>query len=478
MCKDWSIRKRSGRFFYTLGWILLLVGGVQLVACKRVRLKTRPYTWRAKMYKEKPQQDWYIPPKGKKELKAFKKKFGWCSDTKLRAYHDDLKKFTHTCAMTMRWWGATGLQSRAWYNTLLTFSLLGGTAVIAAQIFTVVEDKENPTNPDPALTMTIVGASVTAIASLWLQVGNYGDKSNKAFNKYTGFSRLIQNSEVEWQTSVCNASSRKIALINAAKILGQMSKQCIYEAPKVEVNPNVAKAVQNQQKNVSETLTRYQNVRNIVEAEQDVQRSRENLERLEKEVARLHKEASSASSIDPQKYGQLRSLCAQADSEYKRYHSLSKSSNKDSSGDAKPKGAWAGICNTLPSPEQAQRKASLRKSNQQSRAILNKLVSQILAAQAKMNSEDKDDDDDADKQKKLLRSYCVQAAQEYTRYSAIQDRLLGSKKHSGSLPPGAWYGVCKLHAPESLSGMKATSNTKSSSSKKEKKDKKKEDDDE
>ena len=412
--------------------------------CTMGRLQTRAYTWRSKVFKnEKPKQDWYTPPKSPKKWAIFREKYGWCTDQKVVPYLESLKKLMRSCIEISIQWRDIGVNHRAAYGSMIALGLLGGIAVLSATVFNFV--KIEGATVDPGLVMTVSGAALTGISSLMLTVTDAGGKSNRAFTKGSNFLRLIQNAELEWQSSVCHAPSQKLAIINATKILSTMSKQCVRTAPKVNVNPNIAKAVQDQQKNVKNIIARYQVIQSHVKAQQELNASKQRLEVLVKKVEDTHEKILRAKAPSVRMLKSLKSLCARATSEHKRVQwFLQQAAGKQKRPEGQlSAGSWAGICKDIPSGEGAQEKAALRSSLQDSQKQLQGFIKPIrkfhkallLATKEKTQK----------RLRKALNSLCVQAIQENKRSNSIRARLRSKSSKAGEIVPGAWFGICRYY---------------------------------
>ncbi len=403
-------------------------------------------------------------------MKDYKLRYGWCATRELEPYLNNLKQITRTCVEIRGKWGALAFQNRGLYGTLVGFGILGGTTVLIAPILTVA--KVENVSFDVGLLLTTIGAAVTGIATLWLQIGNYGEKTNNGFEKLADFEKLIQASEVEWQAHVCQASSQPLAIQKAASILTKLSKECVNAPPKVKVDVDIAGAVQKQQKNVENIITSYSSIQNHTESQSNLRDSKQALARLVKRIeatrssiTRAGKNRKKISNLSVNALvTELKSLCAQAEQEHKRYVSLLRNSRKKSDM-VVAKGGWYGICTNATAEEKTIKNKFLEQAYNQSQKTLNQLIQKIhrnhnvfVAAKSLKtrkkairfrNRSSLEQRVSGQKSKSNLKQaiigLCRMAYQEYHRSSALETQL---KLNDGkAVPAGSWLIICNTYDP-------------------------------
>lgn len=362
------------------------------------------------------------------------KQLGFCQDASLRPFLGELKKLTRNCVELAHTLHRVASGARIRYNSLIVLGMIGGSAVLAAPVFSVVKIPD--TTFDPGIALTVIGASVSAVALLWIQVGQPGDISNKTFKKYTDLIRLLQNAEIEWQNKVCRGDNRKVAQLNATIILKGLAQQCVKEVPKVDINPELFKKISEQQNGVSSILTKYQQVSDHMEQRKEREESRQHLKALIKKLQRTQAKLQSATGEDAIQLKQtLESLCAQAKSEHKRLQSLRQ----------KPKqaqGSWSGICRSLKVYEKHAQQRSIAKAYKESQQELKRLRKRIALHRQKI--ERSKEDKARTTSKRILKLVCAQALQEHSRMSALWAQL--HSQPSTKTPPGSWRGTCRVYS--------------------------------
>ena len=318
----------------------------------------------------------------------------------------------------------------------LSLGMLGGAAVVAAPVFNVV--KVPNASVDPGIALTVTGASVAALSVLWIQVSQVGKISNDTFQKSTDLTKLIQESEVRWQTQVCHAETPKLARIQASNLLKALAGQCVKTVPKVKVNPDIFKQINQQQDNISSTLRKYNALQQQMERREARNQSRSKLKRLSNAIEQLqHSTHTMGGPRLHQQLNALESLCVQARSEYKRLQALRSSTAANVGG-----GSWEGICSSLEIRRQRIQKSSIVHKLRQSQTRLQTLVQRITLLQKKLVQEDRQKA--GPRRKRLERRQllaCFQARTEHKRLQALQTQWNTNTK---PLPPGSWAGSCRL----------------------------------
>jgi cell fate (sporulation/competence/biofilm development) regulator YlbF (YheA/YmcA/DUF963 family) len=398
-------------------------------------MRTRSYTWRAKLYQqEQPKTDWFVPPNTKQQQAQHHKRWKLCAQPSMRPYLEDLKKLTRRCVELHHMYHSAGATHRVGYIALLSLGMIGGAAIVSAPVFNVVKIPD--TSIDPSIVLTAAGASVTAFSVLWIQTSGIGTTSNDAFQKSADLAKLIQESEVRWQNQVCHAKHTKVARAQATNLLKALASQCVKTIPKVKVNPDIFKQINRQQDNIQTTLRKYNALQQQIEQREAQRQSRKKLQELVGKIEALQGSLHNLGSARlHQRYNALESLCEQARSEHKRLQSLQGGTKTEA-------GSWEGICRSLAKQRQRLQGNALvhrvRNSEQRLQALITRITS--LQAQSTQTTAKKDKEQHSNLTNKMLLA-CYQAKSEYERLQALRIQWNPQNK---PLPPGSWAGSCKL----------------------------------
>ena len=442
-------RKSAQKRMSYLG--LWLFVGVLCSNCSVPLLQTRSYTWkndtRALKPKKKITKNWYVLSTDPKKAVMEKEKLGWCGERKLLAVHNQLNHLTHQCVKVSSKFFRAAVSDRALYYSALSLGILGGTAVLVAPVASLVAEK-TPTNQSTSLALTVAGAAAISVSSLWIRSLGVGKSSNVSFQKSTKLAKLIQSAEVAWLASVCKAPSLKIAMENASNILKQMAKQCVPKIPNVQINPDISNIVRKEQKSTQAIITRYQMLQNSMNAQKEVDKSNQLLEKYNKELEATYARLLSGSSP---KYSQhlvaLEVMCQKIKAEHNRNHQLQVQIAQRSGGSKLPPGGWSGICSKV-SLKKLKRLSARKEFESQltkSQTKFKQLIPQIVTLHQKSTKLTI-----ARPSTNKLKGLCLQTEQVYKRIKVLKSEL-NDNAVKRALPPGVWYGICKTHFPKIFS---------------------------